>query len=720
MKPTKPAGVLDRLDLDEDELVTILQEQEHDSIGHADELSDTEDDNLERYLGMPYGDEEEGRSAAISTDCAEVVDWALPDLLEPFLSGDRIVTFEPTSRAAEAFAEDATDYIDHVFRVDNDGDIFLYDAVKTALIQRSCVAKTVWEDDDDVGQETLTGLSAMDVAELQSDPSVTILSQEGEPLDVASVDPQLAQAFIDGMAYTVEIERRKRHGLPRVTFIPPEHYRRSRRATSVDTADYQAHVEIKTRADLIDMGFDEEIVMSARESENDDEADNDRSDLRFFDEDEETGKNYGKELNREVTLYEEYIRINGELIQVFRVGRTLLQEPTFVDEVPFDVWTADRIPGRISGLSLVDKTKQTQRIKTSLLRSHLDQNHLATRPRWEVPEPAVGEDTYDDLLNPQIGGLVRVRQPGMIRPVELPDRSASSLNSIMYFDSVREQQSGITRNGMALSSEVIDPKSAQESRRVERNEQIRKRLMVRMLARTFLVPIFQKMLRCVVRHQDFVREIRVGNQFRDVDPRSWTADLRADVAVGLGHTNRDEDLMAAQTILAFQAQGREMGLVTEQHLYEAAKKLVSAVGWNFPEKYVLDPASPEAQQIAQARAQQPDPAAAEMQAKLQIEMQKLQMEQKRDELKAQREIEIEMLRARAKQAIESQRLDFDHRAELARIEQEYALGMDRLVAEMELKREQMAIEATMQREQMRIESQQRAQITDVRMGGRLG
>ena len=64
-------------------LAVLLDEMNRTAVGYlSDEVSVDQDSNLDRYLGKPYGDEEEGRSNAMSLDVAEVVDWALPDLLE--------------------------------------------------------------------------------------------------------------------------------------------------------------------------------------------------------------------------------------------------------------------------------------------------------------------------------------------------------------------------------------------------------------------------------------------------------------------------------------------------------------------------------------------------------------------------------------------------------------------------------------------------------------
>lgn len=710
--------------IDADRLVVILQHQEENAVGIGeDELGAAQDENMERYLGLPYGDEREGASSVVATDAAEVVDWALGDLLEPFFAGDDVVKFEPVRPGDEQFCKQATDYCNHIWTAENDGDLVLHDFVKTALIQRNGILKTTWVDEDEEVEEPFTGLSLQQVMALREEDGVELLSVEAMPAAVS--DPAMQPAFADGMMYAGTLSRQKRTGCVRLFNIPPEQFRVSKRATSLERAPYCAHVEEKTKAELVDMGFDEELVRGARSNSSGEDDENDRSDIRFFDEDEgdDALSAEGAWLNQTVNLAEEYIRLDGQLLQCFRVGKTLLEEPTPVEEVPFDSWTPDRIPNRLNGQALVDKVKQTQRIKTGLQRQMLDNLTLSNRPRIELPNQAIGENTITDLLSYQIGGLVRTEVGGMINPMVVPDTSSTALQGITYFDQVREAQSGITRNGMAVSSEAIDPKSATESRRQDRNEQVRKKLMIRLLAQTFLVPVFRKILRNVVQYQDFTRSIMVGEQWQEIDPRSWHAELRAHATVGLGYTNREEDLSAAQIVMGAQAQGIQTGMVQPEHLYQTFTKLVEAVGWRWPQKYALDPSSPEGQQKRQEREQQqqqPDAKQQELQMKMQLKMQEMQMDAKRDELKAQRDIQIEMMKAQAKQAIERERYDFDYKAQLREIEQDYQLGIQRLEAEITLKERQMAAELQLKREQMALQASMQQASRPIRLGGAVG
>src|SRR3546814_4120756 len=75
-----------------------------------------------------------------------------------------------------------------------------------------------------------------------------------------------------------------------------------------------------------------------------------------------------------------------------------------------------------------------QRIKTALTRQVLDNVYLTNNPMKEVVE---GRVNLDDLLNPKIGGLVRVKEINSTREVVTPfvageiGRATSELQSLM-------------------------------------------------------------------------------------------------------------------------------------------------------------------------------------------------------------------------------------------------------------------------------------------------
>lgn len=705
--------------LTDDELAVILSEMNKQSLGHlSDEVNSDIDQNLERYLGKPFGNEEDGLSQAMTMDSAEVVDWALPDLLEPFVSGDKAVEFEANRQQDEDWVENATERANHTFWCENDGFTFLHDIVKTALIQKVGYSKTWWKETTKEVEENLGGLSILQLLELGADASLRIVDVQASPINAAELPEDAAAAFEDGKVYDVRIVRTEKAGFPCLEVVPPEKMKVSKRAVNIAAVDYIAHEEEVPKWQLVEMGFDHDTV-SALASEKTSDAE---ADVRFADQSRPNVTAH-MIMQQTVLLVDEYpmLDIEGtgktERWQVLRVGNTILSKQR-VSEHPFDACPADRIPSRLIGLSLVDKVKELHRTKTDLLRDTLNSVYMAVRPRIEVPMESATDDTLDDLLKVRIGGLIRTKGKERLSPIVTPDLSGSAMGVITYLDGMREQQSGVTRNGMSVSSEMIDPKSATESNRQSRNEQVRKRLMCRMIAEVFLVPVFRKILRLLVAYQDTEKAIKVAGKWVPMSPKSWNANALARVAVGLGHANREEELASAQVVLAHMAMGREMGLVQPVHFYHAAKRLIRAVGWRNIDEYMLNPETPEGQQIMQqmqeAAAQNPE--MMEAQGKLAIEQQKLQQGSQVEAAKLQQKSQADAMKA------ELQRMTDQMKAQ-----NELHLRQMQLSAETQLQIMQQNMEAQLTRyeidrnAEVKHEAEKtKAKLSSVRMGGKVG
>ena len=50
---------------------------------------------LSYYLGLPLGTEQEGRSAIVSTDVADSIEWIMPQIMRSFTQSNEVVVFDP-------------------------------------------------------------------------------------------------------------------------------------------------------------------------------------------------------------------------------------------------------------------------------------------------------------------------------------------------------------------------------------------------------------------------------------------------------------------------------------------------------------------------------------------------------------------------------------------------------------------------------------------------
>ena len=125
------------------------------------QLASDRADAMSYYLGdmskdMPASD---GRSRAVSTDVADVIEGLMPNLMDIFAGSDEVVRFEPVGPEDEEAAQQETDYVNHVFMQQNPGFMVLYGFVKDALLSKTGIVKVWWDEDEQEERETFYGLS---------------------------------------------------------------------------------------------------------------------------------------------------------------------------------------------------------------------------------------------------------------------------------------------------------------------------------------------------------------------------------------------------------------------------------------------------------------------------------------------------------------------------------------------------------------------------------
>ena len=309
-----------RQPLDEAELLNILEEQWIQAEDYyGSDIAEQQAAAIDFYDAKPFGDEEDGKSQIILPDVQDAVDHMTIQVTKPFISGDRVIEFEARDEDGAQFVDEATEAVSQTFMRGQNGFRVIHDWCKAGLKERYCVLKSMLE----VERKTVTRRYQIDEEQL------SVLDEE----TAAS-----AQDYGDG---SFVITKQEQVETPRFVdyTVPSEEFRFSRRARSEDDADYLAHACRKSRSDLVQLGFDVDVVYDLPAG-----TDALTFDRRATSRDEWMRTDNSNPSMQEVLLLEEYIRIdaNGdgiaELLRVFRVDKTIL-DVTEVNDHPFTVWT---------------------------------------------------------------------------------------------------------------------------------------------------------------------------------------------------------------------------------------------------------------------------------------------------------------------------------------------------------------------------------------------
>ena len=635
-------------------LKTIVMGERAAALGsiHASKLTNDRQDAMDYYNGdmtrvLPT---EVGRSSAVSTDVSDTIEGLMPQLMDIFANSDDVVKFDATRADDEDAAEQESDYVNHVF-LKNGGFLTLYAFIKDALLSKTGIVKVFCE--ESVIEKKATYLDQDDATYqyIVSDPTYEVIAHSERPDPGFVPNPQmpLPPGAKPPMLHDLVIVSKEKKQKARCEAVPPEEFGITRHARNIKDAGYVFHEVMRTEAQLLDQGYDEQQIKSLPDYPNYMQPEELSRDT--VDESRVNGGDVSlNQANRPLMVTEHYIMLDYEgegKPQLYRVttggeqGEILKRDgkEDIIEEdfMPFACMTPVIVTHRFYGKSIADLVMDIQRIKTSLMRALLDNAYLANNPRTEISESHASENTIDDLLVSRPGGVVRTKQPGGLNTLTTPPIGGHVFPLIEYMDSVREWRTGVTKTGQGLDANVLQNQSATVAVQAFNASQAKCKLIARIFAETGIKEMFA-LLHAVIRKHGFKAEtVKLRGKWVEVDPRDWQERNDMTINVGLGSGGRSEELQNQTILMNYQKDALMNGLtnlVTVQNLFNSAKRLVRITGNKNVEEFFTDPSTQPPLQP------KPDPKMAEIQAKAQIDQQTAASDAQRQDTKTKADIMI--------------------------------------------------------------------------------
>ncbi len=620
--------------LDEHTISGLLGEQIRNSYGFFEsELTQSRRKANEYYFGEAFGNEVEGRSQVVSTDVADTIESILPPLLRIFTASDNIVRVEPVSQEDVAIAEQATDYLNHIFNKDNEGFTTLYTMFKDALLQKNGICKVYWDNSEKVERETYEKLSddefemliaedGVEVKEHSEYEDETFLEQKENAEEKLAEQQDSLQASMmreelnkipTPMMHDVVITRTQTFGRVKFEAIPPEEFLIERQAKSLKDANFVCHRVPTSRSALLEMGFDYDKVYNLP-VENKERYNEERS-TRFRNLDDDYDRSVGDASTEEVIVYESYIRMDtdGDGIAELRKitsagdgGYTILDNVP-VDSHPFCSLTPIIVPHRFYGRSVSELVEDIQLIKSTVMRQVLDNMYLTNNNRVAVMD---GQVNLDDLLTNRPGGIVRTKSaPSQVMmPLQNQALTQQAFPLLQYLDTIKEERSGITKYNQGMDTDTLN-KTASGINTILSQSQMRLELIARVFAETGVKDMFKKIFELVVKYQDKERIVKIKNNFIPMNPMEWRDRCNVTIHVGLGTGSRDQQLQILNSILgrqleAIKLQGGPQGpVVNLNNIYNTLSRIIENAGLKDVASYFTDPKL--GQQMMQPKPKQP-------------------------------------------------------------------------------------------------------------------
>jgi len=644
------------------ELITRIRGEITSSLGYmGDTISQQREQAMSYYYGLPFGNEIDGRSQYVDSTVQDTIEWIKPSLMRVFASGDEMVKFSPHGPEDVEMAKQATDYVNYVFTKDNPGWEILYSWFTDALLSKNGIVKVWWNETASSEREEYNNLTEDELAVLLNDPEVEVVEHTA-PGD----EEESSYGVSSSEGHSIVIKRTNYKGGIKIENVPPSEFLIARESKDIQESRFVCHRVLKTLSELREMYPDEGL-------EPEDLGGGDDSMMSFsaerlerykYDKSAEYWEGWGdsgtdEEGLRTYWLHESYLKTDydgdgiTELRKVCSVGSTVLSNEA-IDRIPFVSITPIKIPHKFFGLSVADLVMDLQLIKSTMMRTLLDNAYNQNYGRYAVLE---GQANLDDLLTQRPGGVVRVKSPNAVMPLPTPALEPYSFQMLEYLDGVREARAGVSKMSQGMDENALTSHTtATAVNAVMGAAQSRVELIARNFAETGVKELMSCIYELLQKNQDRERVIMLRNEWVPVRPDAWRDKYDCTVSVALGSGNKDQQMMHLSQMLSFAGEAMKGGLsiVNEQNMYNLGAALVKAMGFQNVSDFLTDP--------SQVTPKEEGPSPQE-----QMQMMEVQVKQKELEIKA---AEVQIKAQKIQQEYEKLKVDTSMKQQEINIERE--------------------------------------------------
>ena len=587
-------------------------------IGQAesDVSSTLQDDRLEGqkyFFGEKFGNERDGLSDYNSRDTFDVVQDSTAFFCETFLLGDDVVFFAPADGADVDRAKLRTRYVNRVVEEENNRFTLLHDTVQTAFKDKNCVAKAYVEERDRKEVKEVKGISPLAYAELEALESAGAISiDKADELDDGTINAEVSQTVTDKKL--------------KIEVLPPERFIIDPDATSINDARCVGEWMEVTRSDLLEMGFDADLVKTLSDEEVAQEIEEQAREGHA-----DSGSEIGDESQHKLKLYELYFYSDqdgdgiAELHQVFYCCKKVL-ESEVVERHGYFGWAAVRIAHRWEGMSAYDLVGDIQKLKSTIQRQIAD-NLVRSNNQSVIADPKAFLNPSALVDNP-VGAVhwttnMQNRDVrSLVADLPAPQLSSMTMPALEMLEQAKESRSGKTRLSVGMNQDVISQQNSTSLIDNQTSATMRRLMMAaRSYAETFLIPLMREIYQLAIDHELPGVMEEVDGQWVNLSPAELGASTSMKVHPAL---TADEKQSRARFLLAMHNTLAPPGmpahpLYQQANQYAVLREIFDLSGQMSPE-FLTNPGNEQYQEL-QGQVQQ---AAQQMQA-MQQTIQQLQM-----------------------------------------------------------------------------------------------
>lgn len=551
----------------------------------GDSISADRESALNYYFQRPRGDEVVGRSAVVSGDVSAMVEATLAQMMDSF-SSDRICDFDPFDADDETQAQLESEAVQWFVMGRENGFLELLSAIKEALLLRNGVIKI---DAIDKTERTTRRLANVD-----PDALVALLSP----------DEVVGHKYDEGtreLHVTVEVTRREfqMQSIPLENFL----YFSDWSHPTLDGIPIVAERHIDARAELNALFPKKISVIDAltvykhdlKAESNARNPKNNQSPTEALDKTQDL-----------IEWYEIYVRMGNDndkgVDELHRVCMSYV-DGVIVDDspVPFlrlAAGTAILNPHRFTGISLYDKLKQNQDIRTALRRALLDNVTATTKNRLAVMDGIVNTD---DVTDGRVNNIIRVKPTvpdirAALMPLAVPDTSANILQNLESTARERSEMGGAALDMQSAQMQIGGDRMGSQG--LEMAYSVAEQLsaaMMKTIAATLIRDVFLLAHRTLREYFDRPVPIKRNGKWTHVTPSEWPERHNVTVKPGMSQGERGRRVSALRQVIDAQMMLSDKGM--DQVLVDLGGFNRALMDWarlsevQNPEQYFVDPDS---------------------------------------------------------------------------------------------------------------------------------
>ena len=545
----------------DEQLINLIESGVQNSVGDWLNSSDLTRERLRstyEYAGVAeFHLAPQGVSTIVDTSTTETVEAYTAVITDLFLNTSSLARFLPMNQSPTAYkeAKDAGDLVNYIIFKQNNGWEQIQTWIKAALLWKNGIMRWDYIEDYDYRIEEYDKIDQIKLDELLSDEDVEIVGNLEFENEIANADPLSGQDGEATLMYVnVRLRRKVNKSRIKLENIPPENFRISRDAKSIEEAVFVGLQTDMTRSEIRkqwpdvakkldknpdswnELGHTEQWLGNSRYSE-------DIAARKHV-----TGQEYWQgsvsqdlfplEANREVTVTECWISVDrdgdgiAELKHFLIAGTHILHEED-VDMIPIAVLSPIDIPFEFYGLSIADFTRSSTLASTAILRGFVENTYL-TNYAPKLADPNVVD--FSALQNMKPKQLIPTNGNPAQAVAALPPETISTgtVPLLEHLQLIKEQATGMSKAAQGLNDTLyVSGNSEQKLQAVQSASQKRIQHIARRFAETGFKRLVMGLYHCARINMNQMK-MSFNGMYKELDVSKLPMEMDVEIFVDLG------------------------------------------------------------------------------------------------------------------------------------------------------------------------------------------